>query len=96
MRLSDLDTGNAHANDIFRFIVSHCESLPGPLGEDYRDGIVSMFFTWQYLALQKQMKISGIVAAVDHLKDTGFIRVDEMMTHGIHVWLRKPVQELVA
>jgi len=85
------------AETVHRFMASHCLRMAGQLGEDYRTGVLSMFFNWRYLVYQLRtiyeldVDQPAIARAVAELREAGRIRTDYMGTYGVHVWLRTPV-----
>jgi len=86
------------AETVHRFMASHCLRMSGQLGEDYRAGVLSMFFNWRYLVYQLRtvyeldVDREAVERAVDQLVDDRRIRVDYMGHYGVHVWLRSPVE----
>lgn len=96
MDLMTVDTGDDKATKLLRFICAHCLRVPGELGDDYRQGVMSMFFNRRYLAFQNDMTESDVVRALDHLESNGYIRTDNEFQHGTHIWLRGNLQTTAA
>lgn len=84
-----ITTGDAVADKLLRYIVARVEAIRGQVGEDLRDGVMSISFPFRGLAFQNDLDVAQVVPALQLLHDQELLRVNlGNRQYGCQVWIR--------